>query len=169
MTNSAIAVFTGKSVDTIMEDGGTQSWKLDQRNARKYEYVVLCRNTHAEWASSDSLHGAAFIVGRNSEIVRSAENPDRWKILFSEYAELDQPDVWGGWRNPVKYSSLEELGIGVEDLDFQTMPDRYEVDAAKASNPIAMQSVPLTIPEAKKALALTFGVEPEAIEITIRG
>jgi hypothetical protein len=27
----------------------------------------------------------------------------------------------------------------------------------------------LTIPEAKKALAATFGVKPEAVEITIRG
>jgi hypothetical protein len=29
--------------------------------------------------------------------------------------------------------------------------------------------VPLTMAEAKKGLALTFGVAPEAIEITVRG
>jgi len=41
-------------------------------------------------------------------------------------------------------------------------------DPTPHTKPLARGS-PLTMAEAKKGLALTFGVKPEAIEITIRG
>jgi hypothetical protein len=53
------------------------------------------------------------------------------------------------------------------------MPEKAESSApvVKVSSPNGRthKGSSLTIPEAKKALALTFGVQPEAIEITIRG
>ena len=32
-------------------------------------------------------------------------------ITFSEYAEVSQPGAWKGLRNPVRYTSFEDLGI----------------------------------------------------------
>ena len=91
---------------------------------------------------------------------------DRYLIQFSEYAIVNVADVWKGDRNPVRYvESLSELGIDPSTLNWLPMP--AEKEAPKADSPDG--ATPLTIPEAKKGLALTFGVPPEAIEITIRG
>ena len=74
-------------------------------------------------------------------------------------------------RNPIKYKTLKELGINPSTLEWKPMPEpanppdpSSEVIPRKGS-PVA----PLTIVEAKNGLALTFGIAPEAIEITIRG
>ena len=95
---------------------------------------------------------------------------------MSEYAELNVPDVWQGWRNPVKYTTLEELGIVLDGLVFRPMPpaEKASGDAVKRSMPElsdrqTMKHAFLTIAQAKKALAATYEVEEEAIEITIRG
>ena len=90
-------------------------------------------------------------------------------IEISEFARISMPSIWHG-RNPVRYTHIQEVVFAdIRRLEFEPMPQR---DAAKpveqcaepASSPHA-----LTIAEAKKALALTFGVKPEAVEITIRG
>ncbi len=171
MSDDAIALFTRKSVETILGDGGTQSWVLDRGNARRCRYVVLCRNTHAEWSEGDEPHGAAFMVGCIADVVPSTDNPDRWKILFSNYAVVNIPGVWGGWRNPVRYTTMDELGIEADSLDFCPMPEPQPVDQTEEQHASGAptQATPLTIAEAKKALAATFHVSPDAIEITIRG
>lgn len=166
MTHSAIAIYTGKPTETILEDGGSQAWVLDKRNAQKAEYGVLCFNPHAEWSKGNVGHGAAFLIGRISGVTPSPIEPERSIILFDEYAEVNLPDTWGGWRNPVKYTSLEELGIDVETLIFQPMPKKASQSPEKA---VSKAGQPLTIEAAKAGLALTFGVKPEAVEITIRG
>jgi hypothetical protein len=68
----------------------------------------------------------------------------------------------------VRYTSLAEMGINLDDLTFQPMPERDDPALAEAL-PVASRSAALTIGEAKRQLAMTFGVKPEAIEITIRG
>ena len=82
------------------------------------------------------------------------------------------PDVWKGDRNPVRYSSEDELGIDFDKLDWKPMPDATaqaegpSVPPARSGNG---EVQPLTIIEAKKMLAITFGVAPEALDITIHG
>jgi hypothetical protein len=90
---------------------------------------------------------------------------ERWLIQISEYALVSIPDTWDGSRNPVRYRSMEELGIDPNQLDFQTMP------VAKSAQPkeVANISGGLTIAEAKHGLAERFGVSVNDIEITIRG
>ena len=181
MPEDTIAIFAGKPVDTILADGGTQSWILDPGRTRRCRYVVLCRNTHPRYSPEyDEPHGAAFMVGRVAIVVRPTPDPraaaegrlhtwpdeKRWKIVFSEYALVSIPNVWGGWRNPVKYTSVADLGIDPDSLEFHPMPERQPVEEVAAA---PTQIAGLTIPEAKSALAATYGVAPEAIEITIRG
>lgn len=166
MTHSAIAIYTGKPTETILEEGGSQAWVLDRRNAQKAEYGVLCFNPYAEWSKGDVEHGAAFLIGKISGVMPSPLEPERSIVLFDEYAEVNLPDVWGGWRNPIKYTSLEDLGIDISSLTFQPMPKKANPAVATQSHAPAQG---LTIDAAKAGLALTFGVKPEAIEITIRG
>lgn len=161
MTHPAIAIYTGRPIKTILDDGGSQAWVLDKRNAQKAKYAVLCFNPHAEWSEGNVNHGAAFLIGKISGVAPSPEQPERLIILFNEYVEVDLPDTWGGWRNPIKYTSLEELGINIDTLNFKPMPEN--------TNPSLKVAHPLTIDAAKAGLALTFGVKPEAIEITVRG
>jgi len=92
----------------------------------------------------------------------------RYLIQFSEFARLNIPEIWKGDRNPVKYDTLEELGIDLSTLRWEPMPASPE--STPEVIPLKGTDVgPLTMAEAKTGLALTFGVPPEAIEITIRG
>lgn len=166
MTHSAIAIYTGKPTETILEDGGSQAWVLDRKNAQKAEYGVLCFNPYAEWSKGNADHGAAFFIGKISGVAPSPIEPERSIVLFDEYAEVNLPEIWGGWRNPIKYTSLEELGINIEELNFQPMPEKTATSPDSVAQ-VVNQS--LTIEAAKAGLAQTFGVKPEAVEITIRG
>jgi hypothetical protein len=59
------------------------------------------------------------------------------------------------------------LGINPDQLEFEPVPAVTTFPRPSAAAP----SIPmkLTIAQAKRALAATFGVTPDAIEITIRG
>ena len=74
---------------------------------------------------------------------------------------------------------LLEPGIDPERLDFQPMPAAGATsEGANTSGTVPVNTVGttpaevptrMTIAEAKRALAATFGVSPDAIEITVRG
>jgi hypothetical protein len=169
MSNQAIVVFTYKSVDHLIQDGGTSSWRLDRNHALHCTYAVCTRNGKNEDVEGTEAHGSAFLVGKVSGIVEAPEHPDRYLIQFSEYALVDFPDVWKGDRNPVKYATLEDLGFDPSTLEWKPM--RNSATASDSVRRLAQANsvLPLTMVEAKKGLALAFGVSPDAIEITIRG
>jgi hypothetical protein len=185
-------VFTAKSVERLLCEGGTSSWRLDRNNARRCEFAVCTRNAHAEWAEGPEKHHSAFLIGRVQDVVPSPDYVGRYLIQFSEYALVNVPEVWKGDRNPVRYaSSLQDLGIDSSILKWTKMPELAKTNAPatdpscpfedstgeKTSQVIEPNTghqlrngiAPLTLTDAKKGLALTFGVAPEAIEITIRG
>lgn len=170
MSDKTVVVFTAKSAEHILSEGGTSSWRLDRNNARACDFAVCTQNAHADgdWATGTKDHHAAFLVGKVKDVVPSPTRPERYLIQFSEYALVNIPEVWQGERNPVRYTTLKELGIDPAALDFKPMSE-----LAAQPGP-ALQAIPqitgaaLTMAEAKKGLALTFGVSPEAIEITIR-
>jgi hypothetical protein len=166
-----IVVFTARSPDRIIREGGAQAWVLNPVRAKQAKWLVCTQNRHHpdhEFSDATEPHGTAFLVGKISGIVPSQEDPDRWMIEISEFARISMPSIWQG-RNPVRYMHLLEIVFtDVRGLEFQPMPQRERakpiVQGAEPASPHA-----LTIAEAKKALALTFGVKPEAVEITIRG
>jgi hypothetical protein len=168
MARNVAIVFTLKSVEHLLRTGGTSSWRLDRNHARACEYVVCTRNARHPKAEGTEPHQAAFLVGKITDVVHDPtdKREDRYLIKFNEYAHVSVPDVWKGDRNPIRYAeSLQDLGIDPSTLKWKPMPEEREATApTQASAP-----KPLTIPEAKDGLSLTFGVPPEAIEITIRG
>jgi len=163
MSRGAIAILTTESKQLILGHGGSQAWVLNRARTRSMPYVVCVRNARNAGKDSGEPHGTAFLVGRIGGIVpmpesegREGDTAERWKVVIREYAEVDVPDAWGPSRNPVRYTTLEEMGIDPLGLDFKPMP----------STPAAPTK--LTIQQAKEALALSLGVRPEDIEITIR-
>jgi hypothetical protein len=121
MTN-AVVVLTARGPDKILAEGGSQNWRLNEDRARKSEYLVCVQNRHnGNWGSATEPHGTAFLIGRITEIVPSPEEPQRWLIKIGQYAKINVPNVWQSWRFPVRYMSLEELGIDPEKLEFETL------------------------------------------------
>jgi hypothetical protein len=105
------------------------------------------------------------MVGKVKDVVPTPDRKGRFLIQFSEYALVNVADVWKGDRNPIRYAeSLQDLGIDPSTLKWKPMPAQ-----PKATTPTAAAPKGLTIPEAKQGLSVTFGVPPEAIDITIRG
>lgn len=173
-----VVVLTAKSVETLLKEGGTSAWRLDRNHARRCKYAICTRNAHAHWVQDTEPHHSAFLIGKVKNVVPCPPTPeneeaeeDRYLILFSEYARVDIADVWAGDRNPVKYRSLDDLGVDFSALKWETMPERDTTRAPIAEvRPTSGPGIgPLTMAEAKKGLALTFNVPPESIEITIRG
>jgi hypothetical protein len=169
----SIVVFTARSPDRVIAEGGSQAWVLNPARAKLCKYLVCTQNLHNpdhEFSDATEPHGSAFLIGKISGVDHSPEGTrERWIIQISAFARVEMPDVWKHWRNPVRYASLAELGIDVDNLDFTPMPNVKEPPAKRAPAQLTWPPATLTIPEAKKALAATFGVKPDAVEITIRG
>jgi hypothetical protein len=180
MSDEALVVLTFKSVETCLDPGvrGTQAWSLDRAHAMRCRYAVLCRNGKHPDVEDKKPHGTAFLIGRIADVVPSTETKGRWLVTFSEYAEIDAPKLWQalaktkGGRNPVCYTTIDDLvslGITLDRVQFQPMPPRNEEGAKYEMPPLGLPLTTLTIAEAKKALAATFGINPDAVEIIIHG
>ena len=126
MAHTAIVVFTARNLRWILADGGSQAWRLDPDRARRTDYLVCTQNRHnTGFGDPAAPHGAAFLLGRISDVVRSPERSDRWLIKIQDYCPLPNiQNVWGGWRYPLRYATLEELGIDPARFSFQPLPPR---------------------------------------------
>jgi len=180
MPDEVVVFYTAKSVERILREGGTSSWRLDRKHARRCAYAICTRNAHADWVEGQEPHHTAFVVGKISGVVpckptpENEEAPDnRFLIEFSEFARVNIPDFWMGDRNPVKYRSAKDINIDFGELKWEPMPVPHSATVSVIENPspsTPKQAVgALTMAEAKKGLALTFNVPSDAIEITIRG
>jgi hypothetical protein len=168
---NAVVVFTARSPNRIVREGGSQAWILNPARAKQCTYLVCTQNRNNpdhEFSDATEQHGSAFLIGKISAVRQSqAEgDEDRWMIAISEYALIDVPDVWKHWRNPVRYMSLDEMGIDPSAMYFHPMPPSEEPPRGHQAE---LPTPVLTIAEAKRQLAAAFGVKPDAVEITIRG
>jgi hypothetical protein len=166
--HEVVVVFTAKSTERILNEGGTSAWKLSRNHARQCTYVLCTRNANADWVEGPEEHHVGFLMGKVKDVVPAPGAKDgRFLVQFSEYASVNLPGAWNGDRNPVSYSTLAEIGIDPTTLKWKPMPEPAITDSSDGSTSLAA-STPLTLFDAKKGLSLTFGVSPEAIEITIR-
>jgi hypothetical protein len=163
VAENVLALFTAKSVATVLADGGTQSWVLNRPRAKACKYAILCRNARSPYVEGSEPHRSAFLIGRVKDVVPSTESDGRWLVQFSEYATCAVPDQWEG-RNPVNYWTTDDSPhIDFDKLDFQPMPGQA------TPSPRTAEPQLMTLADAKAGLARTFNVPPSAIEITIRG
>ena len=126
-TNKAICVFTARGLEKVLSEGGSQAWVLDNGRAARFEYVVCVQNRGFadDWGKASAPARSAFVVGKLKDVVEVPNNSSsksRFLLTFSEYAEIDVPDAWPGYRNPVWYTTLDEIGIDPSKLRFKPMP-----------------------------------------------
>jgi hypothetical protein len=168
-----LVVFTAKTVEQMLELGGSQSWVINPQSMRNVEYVVCTRNSDHRWDDEcgprPEPHNSAFMVGKVSGLkkVDRHNDRDRYLIQFSDYALVEVPNFRSGsLRNPVTYSDVlqckDELGLDIEALHFMPMPKSTETEARQPKKG-------LTIAEAKEGLSIFFGVPVESVQINISG
>ncbi len=154
-----ILTYTRNDLQEIKTSGCDKSWVLNKDRAAACKYLVCC---HSEGAK----RGNAFLVALISRIsyvgVDQDSGKNRWAIDISEYANIDIPNVWGGWQNPVHYTSLEELRIDPSTIKFEKLQEGEKKTGEK-------DIPPLTLEQAKHGLAKYFDVKKEQIEILIKG
>lgn len=169
-THGALVVFTEVTAEAIIGQGGSGDWVLNPEKASNQKYIVCCRKSRWHNKTDGVPNGAAFLVGVIENLIPgdavNKRGQHRYFVKIAKFATVKVENVWDSWRNPVIYRSLEELGIDPRLLKFKPA-------AAVASEAVSSATAPdptrLTIAEAKKALAMTFGVDPDDIEITVRG
>jgi hypothetical protein len=175
-----VAVFTARSPQRILQEGGSAAWALDAARVRALPFLVCIQNKNnpdRDFSDASEPHGSAYLVCRISDVIPSPEDPNsgRWMIRISEYSTVQNPkNVWQGWRNPVKYGALEDFDIDVSKLVFHSVNEIQKDLGPPPRQPIAPAAddggtAPISIVAAKRGLAAFYGVPPEAIEIVIRG
>lgn len=166
--NSAIAVFTSGAADKLIADGYTGNWATKAARAQTFEYVVCVRNGRPP-SPKDVPNGTAFLIGRIGRVHEVAETTSdgrpRVAIGFTEYARVNVPNAWGNSSNPVWYTDLDTLGINLEELEFQPVPNADAIELAKPE----IAAGALDFAQARHGLSLRYGVPPKAIEIVIHG
>jgi hypothetical protein len=148
---NTLLTFSVNSIQEILDRGGDYDWPVDQERTKKCQYLVCC-------SSQGSNRGDGFLVGKISGIQFTyvdKNGKNRYLISISEYSSIASPRLWPGHRNPIHYTSLEDLNIDLASLKFE-----------KVSKPV---SESLTIAQAKSGLAKQYGVSEDSIEITIKG
>jgi hypothetical protein len=167
-----LIVLTAARRDEILARRGSGDWVLNPDKASRCRYLVCCRKSRWDNRAEGIPARAAFLVGTIKALTQATTLPNarhqhRYHIEISDHAAIDIPNLWKpAWRNPVAYGSLAALGIRSPELAFAP------IEGALAAGLLAVPNAPagrMTIAEAKKALAESFGVRPEDIEINIRG
>ena len=168
----ALVVLTSEPIETILSHRGSGDWVLSPKKANTCKYVICCRKAAWNNKKEGIAPQAAFLIGLIAGLERQPDSENdrgqhRFLIKMSEYATFERPGVWKKSRNPVSYKTLKTLktrGIDLRSLKFKPMPAPVAHGKPGEPGPGMM-----TIADAKKALAASFGVSPEDIDITIRG
>jgi hypothetical protein len=152
-----VQVLTNRSTSDILARGGTGDWRANRDRLEQCRYVMMFRNGRP----GQKDHRKPFLIAEVKGVERAEDEDDRWVITFSRYATLQGGETgpweeWGNHRNPVYYTTTEEVDVAGMGLNWRNVGPRRN------------DSRQLSIQEAKVGLAETFGVSPESIEIVIK-
>lgn len=129
---NVVIVFSGESLETLRQQGGTGDWVLKTNNFINVEYVLIIRNLKKDLADkSDGYdHGQAFILGK-FQAIKPKEASDRKIIQISEFVQLPHQEsfknAWAkltsGQRNPITYKNssevLEKIKLNPDNPEFK--------------------------------------------------
>lgn len=151
------------SVDTILlfssgcARGQLDGLYINKKNAFECDYVALCDENEDESPGFKEV----FVVAKIREIKQDTNSPNRKTIVLGDFAYLNHLVELEDFRNPIKYTSLSDLGINKEELNWCPLEEQEVVEPKK---PVRA----LTIPEVKLMLAESYNLNPEDILITIK-
>jgi hypothetical protein len=174
----ALGLFTNRGLGRLIDEGGSQAWKLKPERVKKLTYVVCAQNKNdGEWGQPTHVQGEGFVIARIRDVMPSPERrPNRYIVLFDEYAEISVPKMAHRWRNPVQYIELDDYGIDPNKLTFTKMlnspaqgPNTNYEPSPRVAQATSGQPQPMDMKAAKQALAAFYKVPVDAVEITIRG
>jgi hypothetical protein len=189
MAHQAVVTFTARGSGRIIQEGGSQSWKLNTERMKDIEFLVCTQNIHnGPWGGMDHPHRSAFLVGRVSGVVPSTDTPGRWLITMSEFARVNIPEVWDKSRFPVRYTTLEDLDIDPTKLEFEPLPPQPDAptpeddeaeheeipppgivsETGVEAEEVRPSGVVRSVADAKRVLSHVLGVPQASIEITVR-
>jgi hypothetical protein len=174
-----VVLFTAKTIDQVLAAGGSQWWVISPHRMETVSYAILVRNSDSKYDIENGKrpepHDSAFMVGKIKGFRKVANHKglDRYLIEFSDYAVLDPiPDFRSGRaRNPVTYCDIEQAemkGLDIANLNWIPMPEETSEDMTALGAQKKTDPQPMTVEQAKEALALHFGVPASAIEIHIK-
>jgi hypothetical protein len=173
-TDGVLVVFTAKTIEQMLNNGGTQSWVLNPRSMNGVRYVVCTRNADPAYDEECGVrpepHNSAFMVGIVSGLkkVDHRNDRDRYLVEFSDYALVAVAGFrHGSSRNPVTYSDTGQCrdnGLDLAGLEFQPMP---RGDGRLNRVPGTASGGGLSISQAKEGLSIFFDVPVESIQIII--
>lgn len=162
----AVIIFTSKPLETMISEGGAGYWSANKKRLEKCSFLIATKSDTLRQHFPSDINieqGSAFIVGKISNIATSPDGK-RYVIQFSQYAEINIPNVWTGNRNPVAYIDIETLKeeheLDFENLDWKNFP----IHEIKPVNNVKA----LTIDEAKEGIAKKLGIDSSCIEISIK-
>lgn len=181
------AVLTWESLEDLQEQGGSGNWKTVLNRAKRVDYLLLVCNKR-ENPDAPYKHGEGFLLAKVSG-VHERKIDGRKVFLFQEYAEVSLPkswanltcganpityyDVWIGDNNSNAAEAFERIGLNFDELEWKRLPEKAnDVKNEEINSQQSNQSDSdefLTIPEAKRRLAKTLGVDESCISITING
>lgn len=170
MAYDTVVVLTSKSIETMATEGGSGNWRANRDRLKHCKWLVAVRNGHSNWNQGNEEHGTAFVVGRVAGVKDSPkEEPGRLVIVFDAYAELSQPDSWPkGYRNPVRYTSLEEFNLDPTKLKWRELKKKTAKEGPTKHTKSDLK-LPLTVLEkAKLMIAESLSLSPSAITISIQ-
>jgi len=164
-------------------DGGTGKWMgMDDVDVQRV--IVVALNTREEGKEKIALvheFPASEVrdrLNRNYE-ARYLANPSvdishgNWISLY--HKEASEPTSFVAAGIGLAFPPVDRIplfgtvSVDVEEEDLKGADGLVDTASVAAPTPVAPLDEGLTIPEAKRRLALTFGVDPSAIKITVEG
>src|SRR6266478_331432 len=167
--NAAVVVFMADTREKILHEGGSGDWVVSAKKADSCKYIVCCRKPNWSNRKEGISARAAFLIGR---VAGLRERPDsgndrdqmRYLIQMADYAELEMPGVWRECvRNPVAYSTLDDLQIDLRGLKFKPMP------AGAGTTKESPRVTQMKSADGKNGWAVTVGFIPHDIQIIVPG
>lgn len=184
------AVLTWETLKDIEKQCGSGNWKTVLNRAKRVDYLLLVSNKRDN-PDAPYTHGEGFLLAKISG-VRELKSDNRKVFLFQEYAEVSLPKCWGkltSGANPITYydnwnennvlnaaEAFTRISLNFDKLEWKKLPekpDNIKETKEEISKNITKKTYQsnledfLTIPEAKRRLAKTLGVDESCISITI--
>lgn len=172
---NTVKVLTSRSIETMLQMGGSGDWKADKNKLSACRYIINVRNRKTG-GTGGVAHGTAFMIGKISGVTPSYDG--RYVVNISEYAEINIPGMWDGNQNPVAYINIEDIkNLDPDKLEWKKfeLPEKFKKEKENEKKPEKIRHIVMwnfnanLTPEMKQAASKKIKAELEALKDIIDG